>query len=69
MQWELRHRAMAQIPNSTIIEANVAYGGPRSTTPQHRETLAVNGWTFCPVDIIDKELGMGSSQYELISID
>ncbi len=45
----------AQIPNSTIIEANVAYGGPRSTTPQHRETLAVNGWTFCPVDIIDEE--------------
>ncbi len=45
----------AQIPNSTIIEANVAYGGPRSTTSQHRETLAVNGWTFCPVDIIDEE--------------
>ena len=45
----------AHIPNSTIIEANVAYGGPRSTTSQHRETLAVNGWTFCPVDIIDEE--------------
>lgn len=45
----------ARIPNSTIIEANVAYGGARSTTPKHRETLAVNGWTFCPVDIIDEE--------------
>ncbi len=45
----------ASIPNSAIIEANVAYGGPRSTTEQHRETLKVNGWTFCPVDIIDEE--------------
>ena len=45
----------AQIPDSAIIEANVAYGGPRSTTEQHRETLKVNGWTFCPVDIIDAE--------------
>ena len=45
----------AGIPNSTIIEANVAYGGPRSTTAQHRETLAVNGWDFCPVDIIDED--------------
>lgn len=45
----------SQIPNSTIIEANVAYGGPRSTTQQHRETLQTNGWTFCPVDIIDEE--------------
>ena len=38
----------SQIPNSTIIEANVAYGGPRSTTQQHRDTLQTNGWTFCP---------------------
>ena len=45
----------AKIPNSTIIEANVAYGGARSTTSQHRETLVENGWTFCPVDIIDED--------------
>lgn len=45
----------AQIPNSTIIEANVAYSSPRSTTEGHRDTLNVNGWTFCPVDIIDEE--------------
>ena len=45
----------AQIPDSTVIEANVAYGGARSTTSRHRETLAVNGWTFCPVDIIDED--------------
>lgn len=45
----------AQIPNSTIIEANVAYGGARSTTERHRKTLKTNGWTFCPVDIIDAD--------------
>lgn len=25
------------------------------TTEQHRETLKVNGWTFCPVDIMDED--------------
>ena len=45
----------AQIPNSTIIEANTAYGSARATTEHHRETLATNGWTFCPVDIIDAD--------------
>ena len=45
----------AKIPDSTIIEANVAYGGPRSTTEKHREVLKTNGWTFSPVDIIDED--------------
>ena len=45
----------AQIPNSTIIEANTAYGGARSTTARHLETLKINGWNFCPVDIIDAD--------------
>ena len=45
----------AQIPNSTIIEANVAYGGGRSSTERHLKTLETNGWTFCPVDIIDAD--------------
>ena len=45
----------AQIPNSAIIEANVAYGGGRSDTAQHRKTLQTNGWTFSDVDIIDAE--------------
>ncbi|MBQ7454712.1 MAG: DUF362 domain-containing protein [Selenomonadaceae bacterium] len=44
----------AQIPNSTIIEANVAYGGPRANTDGHRRVLKQNGWTFCNVDIIDE---------------
>ena len=45
----------AQIPNSTIIEANTAYGGARGTTARHRDTLKTNGWDFCEVDIIDEE--------------
>ena len=45
----------AQISNSAIIEANVAYGGGRSNTEKHRKTLQTNGWTFCDVDIIDAD--------------
>ncbi len=45
----------AQIPNSAIIETNTLYGGARSTTERHRRTLKTNGWTFCPVDILDEE--------------
>ena len=45
----------AQIPDSAIVETNTMYGGDRFTTEGHRETLAVNGWTFCPVDILDEE--------------
>ena len=46
---------MEQIPNSTIVETNTYYEGDRYTTEQHRRTLEVNGWTFCPVDILDEE--------------
>ncbi len=45
----------AVIPNSTIVECNVLYGSPRQTTEGHLETLKTNGWTFCPVDIMDAE--------------
>lgn len=41
--------------DAAIIETNTFYKGDRYTTEQHRETIAVNGWTFCPVDIIDEE--------------
>lgn len=44
----------AEIPGATIIETNTYYEGDRYTTKKHRETLEVNGWTFCPVDIIDE---------------
>ena len=43
------------LPEANIIETNTYYEGDRYTTEQHRKTLEVNGWTFCPVDIIDEE--------------
>ena len=45
----------AGIPQSTIVETNTLYMGDRYTTEDHRRTLEVNGWTFCPVDILDEE--------------
>ena len=44
----------AQIPDSAIVECNTLYHGDRYTTESHRETLKINGWTFCPVDIMDE---------------
>ena len=43
------------IPDATIVETNTYYVGDRYTTEQHRRTLEINGWTFCPVDIMDEE--------------
>ena len=43
------------LPAANIVETNTYYEGDRYTTEQHRETLKVNGWTFCPVDIMDEE--------------
>ena len=44
-----------KLHNAAIVETNTYYEGDRYTTEQHRETLAVNGWDFCPVDIMDAE--------------
>lgn len=44
-----------QVKGSTIVETNTLYQGDRYTTAMHRDTLQVNGWTFCPVDIMDEE--------------
>ena len=43
------------LPQATIVETNTYYDGDRYTTARHRETLQVNGWNFCPVDIMDEE--------------
>ena len=51
MVWALQ----ARIPKSSIVECNVLYPSPRQTTEGHRETLRTNGWTFCPVDIMDAD--------------
>lgn len=44
-----------EMPDAAVVETNSYYDGDRYTTAQHRETLKVNGWTFCPVDILDEE--------------
>jgi len=43
------------ISNSSLVETNTLYKGKRYTTEDHRETLTVNGWDFCPVDILDED--------------
>lgn len=43
------------IPGGVIVETNTYYDGDRYTTAQHREVLNINGWTFCPVDILDAD--------------
>ncbi len=44
-----------RLPDATIVETNTYYQGDRYTTDRHLETLKVNGWTFCPVDIMDAD--------------
>lgn len=44
-----------KLPEANIVETNTYYEGDRYTTEKHRETLKVNGWTFCPVDILDED--------------
>ncbi len=44
-----------ELKGATIVETNTYYRGDRDTTEKHRETLKVNGWNFCPVDIMDAE--------------
>lgn len=43
------------LPGAKIIETNTFYEGGRYTTDEHRKTLEINGWNFCPVDIIDED--------------
>ena len=50
----VRELMASRLPGAAIIETNTYYGGGRYTTEEHRETLAVNGWDFAPVDITDE---------------
>ena len=43
------------IQNSYLVETNTLYKGKRYTTVDHRETIKINGWDFCPVDIMDED--------------
>ena len=51
----IRELVEKDLPDGTIVETNTLYKGGRYTTADHRETLETNGWTFCPVDIMDEE--------------
>ena len=51
----VEHLIREELPEAAILETNTYYEGDRYTTEAHRETLRVNGWTFCPVDILDEE--------------
>lgn len=44
-----------KLPDASVIETNTYYEGSRYTTEAHKETLKINGWTFCPVDIMDED--------------
>jgi uncharacterized Fe-S center protein len=37
------------------VETNTLYKGKRYTTADHRETIKINGWDFCPADIMDED--------------
>jgi len=52
---ELIRGLQPHIPNSSIVECNVLYPSPRQVTATHRETLKINGFNFCPVDIMDAD--------------
>jgi uncharacterized Fe-S center protein len=52
---EMVRALQQQIPESTLVETNTLYKGKRYTTADHRETLKINGWNFCPVDIMDED--------------
>ena len=53
-EW-VRELVKTDLPDAAIVETNTFYEGDRDTTEKHRETLKVNGWDFCPVDITDSE--------------
>lgn len=52
---EMVQALQQHIPNSRLVETNTLYKGKRYTTADHRETLKINGWDFCPVDIMDED--------------
>lgn len=44
-----------KILTSNLVETNTLYKGKRCTTADHRETIRINGWDFCQVDIMDED--------------
>ncbi len=52
-EW-VRELMRKDLEDASIVETNTYYAGGRSTTEEHRKTLKINGWDFCPVDIMDE---------------
>jgi uncharacterized Fe-S center protein len=52
---EMVQALQQNIPDSNLVETNTLYRGGRFTTEDHRRTLKINGWDFCPVDIMDEK--------------
>lgn len=52
---EMVRALQRHIPKSQLVETNTLYKGKRFTTADHRQTIATNGWDFCPVDIMDAD--------------
>lgn len=51
----VEHLVKTELPKANIVETNTYYDGGRYTTEQHLETIRTNGWTFCTVDIMDRD--------------
>ncbi len=50
-------RPVIEAVNGTVVECNTAYGGPRSTTEEHYETLKAHGWSDAfDVEILDGDV-------------
>jgi uncharacterized Fe-S center protein len=39
--------------NAALVDSNVYYGGPRTTTEGHLQAAKEHGFTFAPIDILD----------------
>lgn len=49
-------KPMVGIVRGTIVECNTAYGGKRSDSKEHWNTMKLHGWTdIAPVDIMDED--------------
>jgi uncharacterized protein len=70
---EMVRALQTRISGSVLVETNTLYKGKRYTTEDHRETLRVNGWDFCPVDIMDEDGAVmipvkGGNRFQEISV-
>ena len=57
------------LADARVIECNTAYPGGRYTSKQHRETIAINGWTeFFDIDICDENADGSDDNHALLPV-